>query len=164
MSTTATECAGPWFLWDFNQAKVSYGVTYLPGTNGDHQTIGGNDLWVLLDHQDANRADWSYAFTNWLTQAAQDEKWNLAMGNLPLRASEKDSAVFRDTDKALPGFAHFADNLVNAKKPRPTIKGYAALSKVYGEQVAKILQGQATPKEGLDSAAASADSELADNQ
>jgi len=35
---------------------------------------------------------------------------------------------------------------------------------VYGEQVAKILQGQATPKEGLDSAAASADSELADNQ
>ena len=119
---------------------------------------------IVTSLGDANRAYWSYEFTKWLTQPAQDEKWNLMMGNLPLRASEKDSEVFRETDQALPGFAHFADNLENAKKPRPTVKGYAALSKVFGEQVSKILQGQASPKDGLAEAAAAADQELAENK
>lgn len=119
---------------------------------------------IVTSLGDANRAYWSYEFTEWLTSAAQDEKWNIALGNLPLRSSEKDSPVFIDTDKALPGFAHFADNLENAKKPCPTLKGYAGLSKVFGERVSNILQGQATPKEGLDAANQAADQELADSQ
>ncbi|WP_344067150.1 hypothetical protein [Nostocoides vanveenii] len=119
---------------------------------------------IVTSLGDANRAYWSSEFTEWLTSAAQDEKWNIPLGNLPLRSSEKDSPVFIDTDKALPGFAHFADNLENAKKPRPTLKGYAGLSKVFGEQVSNILQGQATPKEGLDAANQAADQELADSQ
>ncbi len=48
--------SGPWSLLDIDEAKLDYGVTALPGLNGDHQTVSGPDLWVLFDHQDANRA------------------------------------------------------------------------------------------------------------
>ena len=45
--------SGPWVLYDLKQAGHAYGVTFLPGTDGSHQTISGPDLWVLLDHDDA---------------------------------------------------------------------------------------------------------------
>ena len=52
--------SGPWQLYDLKTAKTKYGVTYLPGTNGNHATIAGPDLWVLMDHQDADRSYWAY--------------------------------------------------------------------------------------------------------
>ena len=55
-------------------------MTILPGTNGDHQTVSGPDVWVLLDHGDANQAYWSFEFTKWLTSKEVDVRWNLAQG------------------------------------------------------------------------------------
>lgn len=145
--------SGPWSLLDIKDAKLAYGVTALPGVNGDHQTVSGPDLWVLFDHQNANQAGASRDFIKWLTSAEIDAKWNLAVGNLPLRASEKDSPAFAAYVKEYPGGQKFFDNLANAKQARPTVAGYEAMPRNVGDAIATVLQGAATPKQALDEAA-----------
>ncbi len=138
-------------------AKAPYGVTFLPGYNGNHQTISGPDIWALFDHQDANRAHWSYEFVRWLTSAAQDERFNLAIGNLPLRSSEASSPAFAAFVKDYPGVDVMFENLDNATTARPTVSGYVGLSEAVGDALSKVLQGAAQPQEALDAAKAKAD-------
>lgn len=145
--------SGPWSLLDIKTAKLDYGVAFLPGVNGDHQTVSGPDLWVLFDHEDANRAGAARDFVKWLTSAQTDAKWNLAVGNLPLRSSEKDTPEFAAYVKEYPGGQKFFDNLTNAKQARPTLPGYEVMSRNVGDAIAKVLQGAASPKEALDEAA-----------
>ena len=144
---------GPWALLELKEAKLKYGVTYLPGTNGDHETVSGPDIWALLDHSDANRAGASRAFIQWLTSKDVDAKWNMALGNLPLRSSERDTPEFAALTKEYPGTQKFFDNLANAKQARPTVAGYEEASRHVGDAIAKVLQGAARPKGALDAAA-----------
>ena len=148
------QISGPWNLYDLQQRKANYGVVQLPGTNSDHQTISGSDIWALFDHGDANRAKAAFDFTTWLSQPAQDAQWNIALGNMPLRASEKDTAAFAQFVKDYPGGDVFLDNFANAKQPRPTIAGYDEMSQNVGAAIAAVLQGQGTAKDALDQAAA----------
>ena len=144
---------GPWQLYDLVTAKAPYGVTILPGTNGDHQTVSGPDVWVLMDHQDANKAYWAFEFTKWLTSKEIDVRWNLAQGNLPLRTSEASTPEFAAYVKEYPGADILFDNLQNAKQARPTVPGYVEMSRYYGEAVSKVLQGAVDTKTALDKAA-----------
>jgi multiple sugar transport system substrate-binding protein len=148
------QISGPWNLYDLQQRKANYGVVQLPGTNGDHQTISGSDIWALFDHGDANRAKAAFDFTTWLSQPAQDSQWNIALGNMPLRASEKDTAAFAQFVKDYPGGDVFLENFANAKQPRPTVAGYDEMSQNVGAAIAAVLQGQGTAKDALDQAAA----------
>jgi multiple sugar transport system substrate-binding protein len=146
--------SGPWTLYDLKAHKVDYGVASLPGFNGDHQTVSGPDLWVLYNHSDPNKAGASRDFIRWLTSKEVDPRWNLAIGNLPLRASEKDSAEFASYVKTYsPGAQKFFDNFANAKQPRPTVTGYVEMSGYVGEEISKVLQGAAPAKSALDEAA-----------
>ncbi|AGL18051.1 ABC transporter substrate-binding protein [Actinoplanes sp. N902-109] len=144
---------GPWSLLDLKKDKVDYGVTILPGTGGDHQTVSGPDLWVLFNHDNANQAGASRDFVKWLTSKETDAKWNLSVGNLPLRTSEKDTPEFATYVKTWPGGQTFFDNLANAKQARPTVAGYESMSRNVGDALAKVLQGAAQPKQALDEAA-----------
>ena len=153
--------SGPWVLYDLKQQNVNYGVTYLPGTNGDHQTISGPDIWALYNHDDAQRAAASYDFIKWLTEPAQDARWNIAYGNLPLRQSEGSSKAFQAYVKKYPGAQVFFDNLNNAITPRPTVEGYVGLSRAIGTAIDNVLLGNEDPQEQLDKAAAQSDVELA---
>lgn len=153
--------SGPWQLYDLVQAKSSYKVAPLPSTNGSSQTVSGPDIWALFDHQDANRAHWSYEFTKWLTSKEVDVKWNLALGNLPLRQSEADTPEFRAYVKQYPGAEVMFANLKNATKPRPTVTGYPELSRYVGTAISKALQGAEQPAAALDGAAKQADQALA---
>lgn len=152
--------SGPWELYDLKTAGTKYGVVQLPGTNGDHQTVSGPDIWALFNHKDANRAYWAEQFAQWLTSAQQDEKLNVAMGNLPLRSSEKTSAIFKKQDKTYPGLMVMENNAVNAKQARPTVPGYTGLSEAVGKAISQVLQGQGTPARALSAAAKSADDAL----
>ena len=152
--------SGPWQLYDLKTAGTKYGVVTLPGTNGDHQTVSGADIWALFDHQDANRAYWTYQFTQWLTSAAQDERWNVALGNLPLRSSETSSAAYAKQVKEYPGYDVMAANAVNAKQPRPTIPGYVGLSEAIAKSISNVLQGKGDPAGSLAEAAKQADQAL----
>jgi multiple sugar transport system substrate-binding protein len=155
--------SGPWVLYDLKDQNVSYGVTYLPGFDGNHETVSGPDLWVLFNHNDPNRAGASRDFIRWLTSKEVDPKWNLANGNLPLRTSEKDTAEFAAYVKEYaPGGQKFFDNLANAKQPRPTVSGYVEMSRYVGEAISKVLQGAAPTKDALDEAARKSKAALED--
>jgi multiple sugar transport system substrate-binding protein len=145
--------SGPWSLYDMVDANVNYGIAFLPGYNGDHQTISGPDVWVAFDHADANRAGASRAFLQWLTSKDIDVRWNLGNGNLPLRSSEQGTKEFQDYSNEYPGAQKFFDNLANAKQARPTIEAYPELSRYVGQAIAAVLQGAQQPKEALDKAA-----------
>jgi multiple sugar transport system substrate-binding protein len=155
--------SGPWQLYDLNVAKTDYGVTILPGTDGDHQTVSGPDIWALFDHQDKNRAYWAYEFTNWMTSAAQDERWNVAIGNLPLRSSEIDSPAFLAQVAEYPGLDIMAANAANATEVRPTVAGYVGLSEAIGNAISQVLQGEGTPSDALTRAADEATDALSNN-
>jgi multiple sugar transport system substrate-binding protein len=154
--------SGPWSLYDLQVAGTDYGVVPLPGTDGKHTTISGADLWVLFDHQDANREYWSYEFTKWLTDPEQDVRWNVVYGNLPLRESEMDSPEFQKQVKDMPGLDVMAENSENATIPRPTVPGYVNLSEAIGTAISEVLQGQGEPAEALTRAADEATAALAD--
>jgi multiple sugar transport system substrate-binding protein len=154
--------SGPWQLYDLNTAGTNYGVTVLPGTDGDHQTVSGPDIWALFDHQDANREYWVTEFAAWLTAAEQDERWNVAYGNLPLRSSEIESEAFAKQVEALPGLDIMAANAENAVKARPTVPGYVGLSEAIANAIAEVLQGRGDAKSALATAADEANEALAD--
>jgi multiple sugar transport system substrate-binding protein len=158
----AMTMSGPWELYDLKDSGVEYGVTFLPGFNGDHETVSGPDLWVLFTHGDPNRAGASRDFVRWLTSKDIDAKWNLGNGNLPLRSSEAGTPEFQAYVKDYaPGAQKFFDNLGNAKQARPTVAGYVEMSRYVGEAIAKVLQGTASAKDALDEAARKSASALA---
>jgi multiple sugar transport system substrate-binding protein len=154
--------SGPWQLYDLNTAGTKYGVTVLPGTDGDHQTVSGPDIWALFDHQDANREYWVTEFAAWLTATEQDERWNVAYGNLPLRSSEIQSDAFTKQVEALPGLDIMAANAENAVQARPTVPGYVGLSESIANAIAEVLQGKGNAETALKKAADEADEALAD--
>ncbi len=154
--------SGPWALYTLQEAGTSYGVTTLPGTDGNHETVSGPDLWVLFDHQDANRAYWSYEFVRWLTSPEQDVRWNVTYGNLPLRATEIDSPEFQAQVAQMPGLDVMAANAENTKHARPTVTGYVAVSEAIASAISQVLQGQGDPATALEAAAAQADQRLGD--
>ncbi|QPZ38407.1 ABC transporter substrate-binding protein [Paramicrobacterium chengjingii] len=156
--------SGPWQLYDLVKAGTDYGVTVLPGTDGDHQTVSGPDIWALFDHKDKNREYWSYEFVKWLTDAEQDVRWNVAIGNLPLRSSEVDSAEFKEQAAAYPGLDTMAANNENAKQARPTVPGYVNLSEAIGSAISQVLQGQKDPAEALKAAAEKANEKLGESK
>ncbi|MFC7496265.1 MULTISPECIES: ABC transporter substrate-binding protein [unclassified Nocardioides] len=148
--------SGPWTLYDLKAHETPYGVSVLPATDGSHQTISGPDLWTLFDHGDAQRAAASYDFINWLTQPEQDVRWNLAYGNLPLRSSAAETPEFEQYVEDYPGADVFFENLQNATTPRPTVVGYAALSRAVGTAISDVLRGEGDPQEALEEAAEAA--------
>lgn len=149
--------SGPWELSDLKTGGTKYGVVNLPGTKGDHQTVSGPDIWALFDHHDKNRAYWATQFAEWLTSDAQDARFNVAVGNLPLRSSEATSEAVAKEAATYPGYDVFVANSQNVKQTRPTTKGYANLSVAIGKAISEVLQGQGEPKTALEQAAKTAD-------
>lgn len=144
---------GPWSLQTYVEAGVPYGVQILPGTNGDHQTVSGADVWVAFDHNDANRAYWTGEFLTWLSSAQIDPRWTMSQGNLPLRPSEEQTDAFKQLVDKFPGVEVMSKNMANAKQARPTTDSYVVLSRFVGEAIAEAVQGVKTPREALDHAA-----------
>ncbi|HET6825604.1 MAG TPA: extracellular solute-binding protein [Amnibacterium sp.] len=153
---------GPWLMSNLKDAHTDYGVTFLPGTNGNHTTVSGPDIWALFDHKDANRSYWSYQLVKWLTDPAQDARYNLALGNLPMRpAAEQNLPEYKAFLKQYPGVDVMIANFANVKYARPTSSGYPGLSTAIGKAIAGVLQGQGDAASALKQAAPAADSALA---
>lgn len=154
--------SGPWQLTPLKTAGTSYGVTELPGTDGVHTTVSGPDIWALFNTKDANENHWATEFTQWLTSAEQDLRWNVAFGNLPLRSSELDSPEFAKQVAELPGLDVMAANNDNATIARPTVPGYVGLSEAIAGAISAVLQGDGEPAAALKEAATKADAALAE--
>jgi multiple sugar transport system substrate-binding protein len=141
---------GPWDISGIND-DVKYGITVLPGYDGDHQTIAGPDLYLLFDHS-AGRTDTARRFVTWLTSAKIHMRFALATGDLPLRKSETQMPEYQEFLKKYPANEVFVKNLDNVKKARPNITNYAQVSTAVGQMVQSVILGQAEPQQALDTA------------
>jgi multiple sugar transport system substrate-binding protein len=150
---------GPWDLSSINK-DVSYGVTELPGYNGDHETISGPDLYMLFDHS-SGRSDTAFKFVTWLTSASVNLKFSVATGDLPLRKSETTMPGYQTFLQKYPAEQTFVANLDNVKHVRPNIPAYAQVSTAVGQMVESVLLGQAQPAAALKSASSQVSSALA---
>ncbi len=150
---------GPWDLSSINK-DVSYGVTYLPGYNGDHETISGPDLYMLFDHSSGRDAT-AFKFVSWLTSPAVHLKFAIATGDLPVRKSETTLPGYKTFLTKYPAEKVFVDNLNNVKHVRPNIPDYAQVSSAVGQMVQSVLLGQSSPADALKSGATAVTAALA---
>ena len=141
---------GPWDLSSINK-DVDYGVTLLPGHDGDHQTISGPDLYMAFDHS-AARSKSALAFLTWLTSAKVHLQFAIATGDLPVRQSETQLPGYKTFLSRYPSNKVFVDNLDNVKHVRPNIEAYPQVSTAIGQMVQSVLIGKAQPQQALDSA------------
>jgi multiple sugar transport system substrate-binding protein len=141
---------GPWELPDIITAKVDYGVVPMPTYGGEPVTISGPDTWMLFDNGKARSAA-ATEFAKWLSQPAQDAKWDLDAGSLPLRHSTAEQQVWKDHVAKVAGVQTFVDVLDDARV-RPVIKAYPKLSEAFGQAIAGVLLGQKSPQDALDAA------------
>jgi multiple sugar transport system substrate-binding protein len=153
--------SGPWQLYDLVQKGTPYGVAPIPGTNGNHTTVSGADIWTLFDHRDANRAYWSFELMKWLTSTDIDARWNLEQGNLPLRSTAKGTAAYAEYVKQYPGVDVLFDGLATSTRARPSVAAYPEVSRYIGTAISEALQGATPPKAALDKAAQQSDPALA---
>lgn len=152
--------SGPWVLPDLQTAKVDYGVSPLPGTNGSHETISGPDNWVVFEH-DERRVKAAATFLTWLTAAEQQLEWMADTGSLPIRESITKLPGYQDYLKKYPGIEVISANLANAKRIRPPTTRYPRVSAFVAEAIAQALLGKSDAKTALDDAAAKSDAALA---
>jgi multiple sugar transport system substrate-binding protein len=150
---------GPWDLTEIN-SDVKYGVTVLPGYNGNHQTISGPDLYLLFDHSDT-RTDTAWKFVTWLTSAKIHLQFAIATGDLPLRKSEIELPDYQKFLQKYPANEVFVKNLGNVEHARPNVPSYAQISTAIGQMVQSVLIGQAEPQPALDTASDGVTSALA---
>lgn len=141
---------GPWDLSSINE-DVKYGVTLLPGLNGNHETVSGPDLYMTFEHSDA-RTDAAWAFLSWLTSAKVHLEFAVATGDLPLRESETKLPEYQQFLQKYPGNKVFVENLNNVKHVRPNIASYGQVSTAIGTMVQSVLLGRAEPQKALDTA------------
>ena len=141
---------GPWDLSSLDSG-IDYGVTLLPGYNGDHQTISGPDLYMMFDHSDA-RVNTSWQFVSWLVSPAVHLKFAIDTGDLPVRQSETQLPGYADFLTKYPGNRVFVENLKNVKHARPNIAAYNEVSSAVGKMVQSVLLGQSEPQAALDAA------------
>jgi multiple sugar transport system substrate-binding protein len=150
---------GPWDLSSIN-ADVKYGVTYLPGYHGDHETISGPDLYMLFDHS-SGRSSTAVKFVTWLTSAKVHLQFAIATGDLPLRQSETTLPGYQTFLKKYPAEKTFVANLNNVKHVRPNLASYAQVSTAVGQMVQSVLLGKAQPADALKSGASAVTAALA---
>jgi len=141
---------GPWDLSSIN-ADVKYGVTLLPGDNGDHETISGPDLYLLFKHTSA-RDTTAWQFVSWLTSAPIHLQFAVATGDLPIRQSETKLPDYAKFLAKYPGDKVFVENLNNVKHVRPNIPAYNEISTALGQMIQSVLLGKTPPQKALDSA------------
>jgi multiple sugar transport system substrate-binding protein len=150
---------GPWQLPEFDDNDIDYGVAPLPTFGGPPVTIAGPDTWTVFDNGDARRKA-AAEFVQWLNQPAQDARWDLEAGSLPLRKATLEQPAWRKHLKESPQVQVFIDALQDARV-RPTIRAYPKVSEATGQAIVAVLLGKATPQEGLKDAVQKSNAALA---
>jgi multiple sugar transport system substrate-binding protein len=142
---------GPWDVSSIN-ADVSYGVQVLPANGTNHASISGPDSWMVFDNG-SKRVATAKAFLQWLLSPSVHLQWDLATGDLPVRASEATGLKFADYLAKYPADKVFVDNMNNVTKVRPNITQYPEISASIGQAVQAVLLGKSSPQAALDGSA-----------
>ncbi|MFC4031256.1 ABC transporter substrate-binding protein [Streptomyces polygonati] len=138
---------GPWGLPDIITAKVDHHVVPLPSYSGRPMTISGPDTWTVFDNG-AARAEAARTFVSWLMQPAQDVRWDIEDGSLPLSRSTEKLAAWQARESATQGLPVFTRSLEYARV-RPAHPAYARISESLGQAIVSVLLGRSSPAKAL---------------
>ena len=150
---------GPWQLPDFLGAKTAFGVAPLPAFGSDAVTISAPDTWTLFDNG-KRRAKAAVEFIQWLNQPAQDARWVVDAGSLPLRKGTAQEAKWKAYQEKTPGLSVFVAALDGART-KPTDPKYPQVSEQVGQSLVAVLLKRSSPQDALDKAVQGADGVLA---
>ncbi|MEI5101926.1 extracellular solute-binding protein [Streptomyces sp. PmtG] len=138
---------GPWQLPDIVRAGLDHHVVPLPSFSRAPLTISGPDAWVLFDNGGA-RTDAARAFASWLIQPAQDSRWDVRAGSLPLSRRGQERPAWREHTTRTPGLAVFTEAVASARV-RPVHPAYPRVSRALGKAVVSVLLGRAGPADAV---------------
>ena len=145
---------GPWAVPTFSAIKgmPNYGIALFPfGQAGSISTVGGEDTVVASQGHNQAAADKFAAFlASPFAQLAMAKQ-----GDMSAMKSVAASEV-----KAVPYYKVFAKQLLTAKI-RANSPGYSQMDSDWSNEIQKILAGQDTVSNGLDTLAQQANSDLA---
>jgi multiple sugar transport system substrate-binding protein len=150
---------GPWQLPDFIEAKTGFGVAPLPAFGSDAVTISAPDTWTLFDNG-KRRTKAAVEFVQWLNQPAQDARWVVDAGSLPLRKGTAQEAKWKAYQDKTPGLSVFVAALDGART-KPTDPKYPQVSEQVGQSLVAVLLKRSSPQDALDKAVQGADGVLA---
>ncbi|MEV0275687.1 extracellular solute-binding protein [Streptomyces sp. NPDC050610] len=143
--------SAPWALPDIVQAKLDYHVVPMPTFSRRPVTISGPDTWVLFDNGEA-RAEAAFEFASWLTQPAQDSRWDIEAGSLPLSRRSEDRPAWREHAARTPGMSVFTEAVTSARV-RPVHPAYPRISRSLGQAIIAVLLGRKSPAAAVRSCA-----------
>ncbi|MCR6482971.1 ABC transporter substrate-binding protein [Amycolatopsis sp. OK19-0408] len=149
---------GPWQLPDITDAGIDYAVVPLPSFSGRPVTISGPDTWTLFDNGE-ERVRAARTFLSWLAAPAQDVRWDIGAGSLPLSPQTKNLPAWQEKTAETPGLPAFVDALEHARV-RPMHPAYPQVSAAIGTAIVAVLLGRATPADALRDCAAAANAAL----
>ncbi|MBT2229310.1 extracellular solute-binding protein [Nonomuraea sp. NEAU-A123] len=149
---------GPWGLPDILAAKIDYEVVPLPSFSGRPMTISGPDTWTMFDNGEA-RVRAGRTFLTWLMQPAQDVRWDVEAGSMPLSRLTQELPAWKKQEADTPGLPVFVKSLETARV-RPTHPAYPQISQALGQAVVAVLLGKSTPAEALRDCADAANAAL----
>ncbi|MEU8825656.1 ABC transporter substrate-binding protein [Streptomyces sp. NPDC048636] len=150
---------GPWQLPDIRQAGIDYHVVPLPGFNGKSVTISGPDTWAVFDNGPA-RMKAARTLIGWLNRPAQDVRWAVKAGSLPLSRPTESLEQWRTHTREVPGLSVFTDVVATARV-RPVNPAYPKISEAFAEAVTSVLLGKSSPSAALRGCASRANAALA---
>ncbi|MEU9139719.1 ABC transporter substrate-binding protein [Streptomyces sp. NPDC048404] len=154
----AMVATGPWQLPDVITAEVDYGVVPLPTYSGRPVTISGPDTWTVFDNGSA-RSRAAVEFVRWMIRPAQDARWDIAAGSLPLGSATARRPQWRRHAGTTTGLGVFTDTLSSARV-RPVHAAYPQISQALGEAIVSVLLGEDSPAHALRRCADTADAAL----
>ncbi|MFJ8822665.1 ABC transporter substrate-binding protein [Streptomyces sp. NPDC102467] len=149
---------GPWQLPDIRAAKIDHHVVPLPSYSRRPMTIAGPDTWTVFDNGPA-RVRAARTFVTWLTQPAQDVRWDVEAGSLPLSRPTAALPAWRAQDAKTEGLSVFTRALDSARV-RPVHPAYPQISQALGQAISAVLLGRSSPAEALRRCAREADAAL----
>ncbi|MDQ0809072.1 multiple sugar transport system substrate-binding protein [Streptomyces sp. B3I7] len=149
---------GPWQLPDIRQAKIDYHVVPLPTYSGKQMTISGPDTWTVFDNGPA-RVRAARTFVTWLSRPAQDVRWDVNAGSLPLSRSTEALPAWRAQEKHTEGLHVFTAALESARA-RPVHPAYPQISQALGQAIVSVLLGRSSPAKALRTCADEANAAL----
>ncbi|GGN63097.1 ABC transporter substrate-binding protein [Streptomyces albiflavescens] len=154
----AMVATGPWQLPDIITAEIDYDVVPLPTYSGRPVTISGPDTWTVFDNGSA-RSRAAVEFVRWMMQPAQDVRWGISAGSLPLSSATARRPEWRRHSERTTGLKVFTDVLGSARV-RPVHAAYPQISQALGEAIISVLLGKASPSRALRRCADTADAAL----
>ncbi|WP_405591752.1 ABC transporter substrate-binding protein [Streptomyces sp. NBC_01190] len=138
---------GPWGLPDIITAKIDYHVVPLPSYSGRPLTISGPDTWTVFDNGSA-RVKAARTFVSWLMAPAQDVRWDVEAGSLPLSRATEKLPAWRARESGTPGMPVFTESLETARV-RPAHPAYPQISAALGQAIVSVLLGRSTPAKAM---------------